>query len=749
MNTMLKFSQLNGLIGDIFNGISTFFTNFFSLLVGKLMIEVYHLLVIPVFALMDGIQLMFRKFAGLDTYKINGSVQSGDIVLTLINNPTVQNVFWSLIILAVVLLIITTIVALIRAQTQTSADKDRKSNNQIFVSSLKALVNFFMVPVVAILGIFMGNALLKSLDKATSGENNIRMSAMVFTTCAYESNRARLSEKFAHDLAVDHVNNMGVLNGTTEEIADVVDQAFKNGTTFTATSFDISKNASNLFSEKVGDYFYLVTFTLWSAGTAYIPRTQFSVYDMWQVFYYYDLVSFNYLFFLIAGFFVCWVLLSTSIGLVKRMFKLIILLVISPPIAALMPIDNGVALGKWRKQFIGSTLSAYATVVALNLTLMLLGPISQIDFFYYSETYTGLIPTAFNQVAQLLILCGALYFFKDITKVLSEMVGAENAYEDGGKVTQDIAKKVSTGALVAAGLAGAVPAKAAAKKLLQAGLGKKAKLTDANKNLEDAKSNYDKVKNLGNNNRKKIEAKNKLEEAKQAQESAQKDYDKNQESVKSYEKLAKDRLGLARSNFASLATNGMSDSFEGIPTKLGKTTVSDDAKAAYKQIKTEKRKENIAKAKAMVKSTKGVVKKGIDAIKAQPAYFKAMLSDDVSSWEINPSTDINPELQQITNDILSGKSKGTNDDSKKRRENNEAKRQDKNPNNTLKDNINVGILKAQQTLNKTIKAAKLKTKQAIKAAKLKTKQTINEYKNGGIPQNVEQSMNEVSRKSKK
>lgn len=665
MNAMLKFSQLNGLIGDIFNGISTFFTNFFSLLVGKLMIEVYHLLVIPVFTLMDGIQLMFRKFAGLDTYKINGSVQSGDIVLTLINNPTVQNVFWSLIILAVVLLIITTIVALIRAQTQTSADKDRKSNNQIFVSSLKALVNFFMVPVVAILGIFMGNALLKSLDKATSGENNIRMSAMVFTTCAYESNRARLSETFAHDLAVDHVNNMGVLNGTTEEIADVVDQAFKNGTTFTATSFDISKNASNLFSEKVGDYFYLVTFTLWSAGTAYIPRTQFSVYDMWQVFYYYDLVSFNYLFFLIAGFFVCWVLLSTSIGLVKRMFKLIILLVISPPIAALMPIDNGVALGKWRKQFIGSTLSAYATVVALNLTLMLLGPISQIDFFYYSEIYTGLIPTAFNQVAQLLILCGALYFFKDITKVLSEMVGAENAYEDGGKVTQDIAKKVSTGALVAAGLAGAVPAKAAAKKLLQAGLGKKAKLTDANKNLEDAKSNYDKVKNLGNNNKKKIEAKNKLEEAKQAQESAQKDYDKNQESVKSYEKLAKDRLDVARDNFASLATNGMSDSFAGIPKKLG--TASGDAKAEYEKTNPHKIAKAIKNgANKVWQPTKNFVSRpgiihDIFATKQNRKYKFQNEAASITQQELDRKIDVASNELKESNKNLENKSTAYND----------------------------------------------------------------------------------------
>ena len=48
---------------------------------GLLLIAVYQILVAPFLLLADGIQLFFKKLAGLDTYYVNGQEQSGDIVL--------------------------------------------------------------------------------------------------------------------------------------------------------------------------------------------------------------------------------------------------------------------------------------------------------------------------------------------------------------------------------------------------------------------------------------------------------------------------------------------------------------------------------------------------------------------------------------------------------------------------------------------------------------------------------------------
>lgn len=508
MNIMLKMSQLNSLIGDIFNGIGNFFTNIVSAILGWLFIMLYYVFVTPFFLAMDGVQVLFRKFAGLDVYVIEGETKSGDIILSLINNETVQNVFWSLVILAVVLLIITTIVALIRAQTQTADDKDRKTNNQIFVTAVKALVNFFMVPVVAILGIFMGNALLKSLDQATSGGKDMRMSSMVFVACAYDSNRARNNEQFKKDVA-NGKNAFGVLNGDEEKVADRIDEAFKNYTKFDTSTFQ-EVDAGSLFGDKDGNtYGFMHAIEVYSSGQFYnMQRSGFSIYDIYQVWYYYDLTAFNYLFALIASIFVCWVLLSAAVGLVKRMFKVTILLCISPIVASTMPLDNGKALKSWREGFIGSVLSAYATVVVLNLTFVLLGPINQIDFFYGDVLQAGI-----NQVTQLIIICSAMYFFKDLTSELAKMFGMENAYADGDKATQDLGAKMAKGVGIAtAGVSGLRAAKMARK-----------------------------AHNVGD-----------------------------EKAAEQYRDKAKAKLSMARDRFAGLATNGVADKVMGEHDALDK-----------------------------------------------------------------------------------------------------------------------------------------------------------------------------------
>lgn len=564
MNIALRFSQLNGWIGDLMKSISNFFMNLVAMVWGNIIIWIYQIFIVPLALVIDAIQLMFRKFAGLDNYLYEGELQSGDVVLSLINSETVQNVFWSLVILAVVLLIITTIVALIRAQTQSMDDKSRRTNNQIFASALKALVNFFMVPVVAILGIFMSNALLKSLDQATTGESNLRVSSMLFVSCAYECNRARSDTTFAENLALNYINNMGVLKGTTENIADVVDQAFKNGTTFggdagIAFNYDDARLGvpTNFFNETNNIYLYIL-----KNNSPKVTRTSFSIYDAYQVFYYYDLTTFNYIFFIFSSLFALWVLLTTSIGLIKRMFKLVILLIISPPIAALMPLDNGGALAKWRKEFIGSVLSAYATVVTFNIMMMLLGPILEIDFFYFAEknVVTNMLGTMLNMIVQVLILCGALLFFKDFTKTISQIIGAEDAHDAGVGATKALASKVAMAATAGAATVGAAKAKLTAGKLKKRGEGLQKNADDADSAVRAAENKIKEAKEHGDMPKAR-EAEAALKEAQNKQKAAHDEVKKNNDAMNDYNDLAKSKLHMAKNNTLSVATNGLADGF--------------------------------------------------------------------------------------------------------------------------------------------------------------------------------------------
>ena len=593
MNIALRFSQLNGLISSLFDGANSIVKNIISIFTMVLYIPIYKLFVVPIAVTIDAIQMVFRKFAGLDTYVFEGNVQSGDVVLSLINNSTVQNVFWSLVILAVVLLFITTVAALIRAQTQSSDDKGRKTNNQIFVTAFKALLNFFMVPVVAILGVFMGNALLRSLDGATSGGGTYaKVSGMLFSACAYDCNRARMSTTFAEDLA-NGLNDMGVLKGTPEDIADVVDQAFKNTTQFDDWhSFAIGDGWNNMFAD-FGEYSFMVVMYINGAaditGSSLVPRYIFSIYDMWEVFYYYDLTSFNYLLYIVASLFVIWVLVTTSVGLIKRFFKVATLLVVSPPIAALMPLDGGTALGKWRQQFIGSTLSAYGTIVAFNLTMLLFGPVSEIKFFYFPGTNYSAFPfNGLNQIIQVLILVATMIFFKDFTKSLSGIIGAEDAHEAGANATKNIAKKV---AKVAATIASSGAAAAAMKGAGAAAATGKALLAAKNKAGGTVDALQNKIDGLKDGDPEKLQAQQDLEKAKKVQEEANKEYNDQMPDIekaqKEYSALADKHLAKVKENAFSVATNGLSDDFSKAGNErreMDKKTISDSSRDLKKKL---------------------------------------------------------------------------------------------------------------------------------------------------------------------
>ena len=72
--------------------------------------------------IIDLFQMVFRKLAGLDVYFVDGTAQEGDIVYhflrgTLLGDfPILTNVFWSLIILGIILLIVSTIIQIIRSE---------------------------------------------------------------------------------------------------------------------------------------------------------------------------------------------------------------------------------------------------------------------------------------------------------------------------------------------------------------------------------------------------------------------------------------------------------------------------------------------------------------------------------------------------------------------------------------------------------------------------------------------------------
>ena len=123
--------------------------------------------------IIDFIETLFRLLAGL--YTPNGSIsiggstskiQSSDLLFQVIFTKEVSDVFISMCIVGLFLLLITTVFKIIQVEYTTEGSKNAKG--PILTKAFKGLCNMVLVPVLVIFGIFIGNEVLDLLDKATS-----------------------------------------------------------------------------------------------------------------------------------------------------------------------------------------------------------------------------------------------------------------------------------------------------------------------------------------------------------------------------------------------------------------------------------------------------------------------------------------------------------------------------------------------------------------------------------------------------
>lgn len=455
-------SQVLGLFGDIVNGIGNIFSgiaNWFSDRIGQyidyfvsiILKFVYEILKV-FFILIDFVQILFRKIAGLDTVRYNGQDNiSGDIAWWLFQQPAVTDALISLIVVAVVMLFMAVFVAIIRNNYKAKEAKET-AIGPVIGQAFKALFSFIFVPIVCYFGVFVSNGLLKTIDQATRISDAVSISGEVFSASAMSANRARLSSDFAATLnATPGLNfdifqddNTGVLTGKTA--AEKVDRAFASQQKIDARELTINDSMAGcefMFHQQ-------------SPGTI----SQFDYRNTNLVFVYYDLTKFNWLFAFVSCFFITTTLLYAAMGVVQRLFEITLLFAISPPFIALMPLDGGSAFKNWAQKFIQSTVIMYGTVVALNFFFIIAPLLQQIDLFYSADeiaTYGKLTCDLFNGFAHILfIMCGSL-MIKDFTSLLTELTAGKAASlnERGEKAYGEAKKNVASMASKASAVHGA------------------------------------------------------------------------------------------------------------------------------------------------------------------------------------------------------------------------------------------------------------------------------------------------------
>lgn len=503
---VIGFSKLLGGFMAVLEKIASWVGALFSIIPKTL-----YLLITFAMQIVDIIQLLFQKLAGLDVYYIEGSdnPESGDFLLyflrkVLFEKGTLNTVFWSMVILGLFLLVFATIVAVIR--TQYNYDEKPVSPTKIVGQAIKSLFSFAIVPIVAFFGVYLGNIFLQALNSATTvqtetisfdssariklepytlsngkktyagidlfgknfGINNETFSGMVFRAATYRANRIRNNADFRALCDGSKETNAGsVYSGVTfgmfevtandyETAAKRLDDAFVYNYRLDQFAYvNWAASAETALTMSVGVLFNDFTAVLYAS-----PYKTFSRYNVAWVWFYYDLWQFDYVMAIISIVALAIIYLNITSAMMKRAIELTMLMIVSPAVVAVTPLDGGGMQKRWRENYIKKTLSAYGAVVGVNLLYLILPVIRNINFFN--------IPIV-DTIVQLLFTIVGLTCIKDFMKMMSELAGGEDAQSIGADVNKKMADTAMKVGAVAASVA--MPAAGALKGMMTKSLG--------------------------------------------------------------------------------------------------------------------------------------------------------------------------------------------------------------------------------------------------------------------------------------
>lgn len=411
----------------------------------------------------DLVQLMFKRLAGLGTYWTVGSdgktaEKTGDILLDLVTNKAVLQVFLALSLIAVVMVVAGSIIQVVRTEYTTEGSRNSKAG--IMGQALKSLMLFFIVPLASVFGIYISSFLLKAIDTATNVSGSSTISGQIFVAAASESNKAKMGDgkgAFGGGNQVDYGAGWDWANGAGKSAIEALGI---NLSSITGQKHEQAAKLAILIDKAYAQ----------SGGEDSVGGAHPGV-DSWNVKYLnvvevskcYNIRNMNFIVLWFGGGLAFYMLLMAAFGMIMRLFKATVLFVVAPPVVGLMPLDGGNAFKQWRQKFIGSIISAYGTIVALNLLFLIIPILNNIYIFPNEYWYS-----AQNNFVHLLFTLVAMFMLKDSAKMISDIIGAEDAMGAG----EGMAKKVGSAAVstaMAVGTAGAGAAALGMKGVAMAG----------------------------------------------------------------------------------------------------------------------------------------------------------------------------------------------------------------------------------------------------------------------------------------
>ncbi len=462
----------------------------------------------------DAMQALVRKLAGLDTYY---QTSTGEImtqkdpltefiygILGIGDSASVykglNTVFWSLAIFGLIVLVVSTIVAIVKSHY--NEDSEGTSPSKYIYTAIKSILTFAVMPVVVVIGMQLSTFVLRTLDNITAGTTNESAIKGIYGTQATEIFRGETlrgtdNKVYAHYdyFGVGDPTSTATFGGLMFKASAYGANRARSGQTSVSSYQNITVNGKQIFGdasncpeygslqtnqekrEYVGmqiDYAFqnnlqLNTGLSYSATISAVESTvpylgisdvtggfgakstinSFSKYDVSAVWLFYDLWQFNFIVAFGGGVTVFGIMISIIVGMMTRLIKGAAMFLIYPSLLGIAPLDNFKAFKGWGTTFMQQIMMAFGAIVGINILMLILPYLQSISFFN-----NGLLDAIVNTI----ILIAGLMMTKDFISMVAGFVGGADAAGSGDGLKGSIAGGFKRGFGIA-GKAGAAVAK--------------------------------------------------------------------------------------------------------------------------------------------------------------------------------------------------------------------------------------------------------------------------------------------------
>lgn len=381
--------------------------------------------------LIDYFFSIFNFFAGSEdvtltqnTYDSLGNVVGskttrGSIIEVLFEVDHIQKAFLVITIFAVGLAIVFTIVGVVKSMSDMTLE-DKNPISKVLGSALKSAFTFMLVPFFCIFMIRISGLVLDGVETALSAQTKTQRPTIGTMIWVCSSMNAAKNSNY---------------------------------------NIDTSRNPEKLgFSDSLRAPYYEGRKS-WNLGSSTLTND-------------FTLGEFDFIMGFISAIFMLIMLMGVTLLLVRRILELLVLYMVSPFFVAMMPLDEGEMFNKWKDLFIAKFFSAFGSVFAMRIYMLVIPVIVNGGInLYPSNANIAMF------LKNILILGGAWAFYKSqhmLLRILNPE--AAMAAEQTTGFVVNVAKQTANAALqvgmmaATGGASGAASAASAGAKMASAGM---------------------------------------------------------------------------------------------------------------------------------------------------------------------------------------------------------------------------------------------------------------------------------------